>query len=79
MRAPLIRQGEGPVAAYIRWERELVERDRKIAQISLATDAPVPSTSSHPHRLPGDPWKLRGIPVVGVHGGVGGAIPGTRP
>lgn len=31
------------------------------------------------HALPGDPWKLRGIPVVGVHGGVGGAIPGSKP
>lgn len=30
-------------------------------------------------RLPGDPNKLRGIPVVGVYGGAGGHIPGTRP
>lgn len=30
-------------------------------------------------RLPGDPNKLRGIPVVGVYGGVGGHIPGSRP
>lgn len=30
-------------------------------------------------RLPGDAFKLRGIPVVGVYGGVGGHIPGTRP
>lgn len=30
-------------------------------------------------RLPGDPNKLRGIPVVGVLGGAGGHIPGTRP
>lgn len=29
-------------------------------------------------RLPGDPWKLRGIPVC-VRAGVGGASPGTRP
>jgi hypothetical protein len=29
--------------------------------------------------LPGDPALLRGIPVVGVAGGFGGAIPGTRP
>lgn len=26
----------------------------------------------------GDPWRLRGIPVVGARG-VGGAIPGSRP
>jgi len=79
MSMPLIRQGEGPLAAYLRIEQELVDRDRQIAEISLATDAPVPSTSTHPHRLPGDPWKLRGIPVVGVHGGVGGAIRGSKP
>lgn len=30
-------------------------------------------------RLAGDSWRLRGIPVVGVKGGVGGASPGTRP
>jgi hypothetical protein len=30
-------------------------------------------------RLPGDPNKLRGIPVIGVFGGAGGHIPGTRP
>lgn len=30
-------------------------------------------------RLPGDPSKLRGIPVVGVQGGLGGHIPGSRP
>lgn len=29
-------------------------------------------------RLPGDPFKLRGIPLC-VQGGVGGHSPGTRP
>lgn len=30
-------------------------------------------------KLPGDVFALRGIPCVGVHGGIGGAIRGTRP
>ncbi len=30
-------------------------------------------------RAAGDEAALRGIPVVGVRGGKGGAIPGTRP
>lgn len=30
-------------------------------------------------KLPGDPFALRGIPVVGVHGGAGGAMRDTRP
>ncbi len=32
----------------------------------------------NPRALPGDPRRLRGIPVVGARG-VSGAIPGTRP
>jgi hypothetical protein len=30
-------------------------------------------------RASGDTHTLRGIPVVGVKGGLGGAIPGTKP
>lgn len=79
MSMPLIRQGEGPLAAHIRLDREHCDRERHIAEISLTTDTPIVLHANHPHRLPGDPWKLRGIPVVGVHGGVGGAIAGSRP
>lgn len=32
-----------------------------------------------PGWLPADARALRGIPVVGVHGGIGSAIPGTKP
>ena len=42
----------------------------------LYTDTPQKTT---PARAAGDPFALRGIPVVGVKGGIGGAIPGTRP
>lgn len=49
-----------------------------VAQIALETGntLPTPTTTTS---LPGDTDALRGIPVVGVHGGRGGAIPGTRP
>jgi hypothetical protein len=36
----------------------------------------------HPNarmKLPGDPAALRGLPAVGVRGGYGGAMKGTRP
>ncbi|MDQ3672700.1 MAG: hypothetical protein M3364_09750 [Actinomycetota bacterium] len=40
--------------------------------------AALPLGSGH-QRAPGDPHKLRGIPVVGVRGGLGGAVSGSRP
>lgn len=53
------------------------QAERSIAQALREANA---QALPHPNRhLPGDPWKLRGIPVVGVYGGIGGAIPGTRP
>lgn len=49
-----------------------------VARIALETgnSLPTPTTTTS---LPGDTAALRGIPVVGVRGGRGGAIPGTRP
>jgi hypothetical protein len=34
--------------------------------------------NGHRSALPGDPWRMRGVPIVG-RAGVGGAIPGSRP
>lgn len=51
--------------------------EQQQAKIALEVgDDVTPITAAH---LPGDPRQLRGIPVVGVHGGLGGAIAGTRP
>ena len=53
------------------------------AQIRTRIAQETGSVDLHPNdartALPGDPWKLRGIPMLGVHGGIGGAIQGTRP
>ena len=43
--------------------------------MEVGAEAPRPSTSS----LPLDPWRMRGLPVVGGRGAIGGAIRGTRP
>jgi hypothetical protein len=52
--------------------------ERRVARVILEAGVQAPP---HPNStvLPGDPWALRGIPAVGVRGGVGGAIPGTLP
>lgn len=59
-------------------QREIeTELARKVARIVLevGAEAPKPATGS----LPLDPWRLRGVPVVGRRGAIGGAIRGTRP
>lgn len=80
MKFPLIRQGEGPAAAFARLVEEREREQRKISQIiretSAAVDAPIDS-KSYRQKLPGDERALRGIPAIGR--GVAGAIPGTRP
>lgn len=53
------------------------EHERAVARAVAESGEPLPA---HPnHVLPGDHRRLRGIPVVGVKGGLGGAIPGSRP
>lgn len=54
------------------------EAARKVATVLRETGEGLP-TSALRASLSGDPAKLRGIPVVGVPGGFGGAIRGTRP
>jgi hypothetical protein len=46
------------------------------ARTSVFADQPDP----HPHaaRPPGDPFQLRGIPVIGVPGGIGATYPNDR-
>ncbi|HVM68870.1 MAG TPA: hypothetical protein VM204_03430 [Gaiellaceae bacterium] len=51
---------------------------KKLARILLETGSPLPVSASK-SSLPGDARALRGLPAVGVRGGLGGAIAGTRP
>ena len=57
-------------------ERAMSEKIQRQLRDQLYTDDDAKPTATRPS---GDPHALRGIPVVGVKGGVGGAIPGTRP
>jgi hypothetical protein len=47
---------------------------RQVAAITTAPD----DIAARPLRLPGDPFALRGLPMVGKEC-LGGEIPGTRP
>lgn len=65
-----------PVSRWLERRTRLEEQERALAAVLESTDEELPRPD--PRRLPGDPFALRGIPVVG-RGGVGGAIRGTRP
>lgn len=71
---------EDRVLLWARRRHEAVIQDRRIAAIALEVGADLPEAPAAPTAtIPGDGYRLRGIPVVGVHGGIGGAIVGTRP
>jgi hypothetical protein len=76
MRAPLIRQGEGPAASIERIHRERQAERAKLDRLSRQS----PDLDSHrtsKATAAGDSAKLRGIPVIGR--GVTGATPGSQP
>jgi hypothetical protein len=60
----------------VRHHAEAERQARIMARLALETTGPIRITSPRPA---GDPYALRGVPVVGVKGGIGGAIPGTKP
>jgi hypothetical protein len=65
------------ISLVLKQHQVRVDLERQVHRIAIETSTDVPA---HPKaQLPGDPWRLRGIPVVGVHGGIGGAMLGTRP
>lgn len=77
MRFPLIRQGEGPAAAYERLAKDHQERQQAIAKVlDMPVDEPNPRRQGF-STAAGDSRKLRGIPVQ-AHG-VGGTSPGSDP
>lgn len=63
----------------LRHAQEAQQAARAQARIALDVGTVDPHPNDARKALPGDPWRLRGIPVVGVHGGVGGGMRGTRP
>lgn len=73
---PLIRQGEGPSAAYWRYHDQLIAERAAWEETmqDILTDEPI---VIHGATAGGDEQKLRGIPAIAR--GVPGAIPGTRP
>jgi len=72
---------EGPAGRVLRRFYQAVEDariERKLASILSEVGANLPAAPTRT-RAPGDPHKLRGIPVVGVRGGFGGDVAGSRP
>ena len=65
------------LASWYRRAELHAEAERTIARVVLQAGHDAPP-SKHTW-TPGDAALLRGIPVVGVHGGIGGAIPGSKP
>lgn len=55
----------------------VMQQARVLGRSAIAT--PTAEVRQPAHTKPGDRAQLRGIPVVGVKGGLGGAIKGTRP
>lgn len=78
MKHPLIRQGEGPSAAYAKAWNERQDRKHQLDRIQADSIDTTPTHTVKVYGL-GDAAQLRGIPAVGVKGGWGGAIRGTRP
>ena len=67
------------VPLWLARQREFQRMERLKARILLEVGADLPEVQTVSHVKIGDPRALRGVPVVGVPGGMGGAIPGTRP
>lgn len=63
---------------YIRSYRDRVVAAQERTQIAMSCGTVELHANDSRRSAPGDPMKLRGIPVTGVKG-VGGTMPGTRP
>jgi hypothetical protein len=75
---PLIRQGEGQAAAYLRQHEERAAQGRLLANILLEVGEPLPKDRKPRSGVSGaEPARLRGLPAIGRN--VSGAIPGTDP
>lgn len=59
--------------------QRLAEDQATLVARALMESAPAERRRDPRSATPGDAQLLRGIPVVGVRGGPGGAIPGTKP
>lgn len=59
--------------------RERVHSARLRVRLARELGSVEPHANDPRGALPWDPARLRGLPAIGVRGGLGGAIPGTRP
>jgi hypothetical protein len=66
------------VAAISLAEARRLEGERQEHAVKKAVGDAVDQTDRKTYRLPGDPFALRGIPMVGKLA-LGGAMPGTAP
>lgn len=61
---------------YVRSHRDRVAAAQERTRIAIAAGTVAPHPNN-PRAAPGDPQRLRGIPVIGH--GIGGTSPGTNP
>lgn len=79
MRSPLIRQGEGPAAAFERIYRERKKEREAIERICNTSPKVTPAKGrKHEITKPGDPWLIRGVPIE-MDGRGPGATDGSDP
>jgi hypothetical protein len=67
------------IRTRIEREREARERDAAIARALLEAEPAAARIETPRSRLDEEMLLLRGIPVIGVQGGKGGAMSGTKP
>ncbi len=73
---------EARIVRALRSKHDAIQADRKMIAIAKETGTnlpPAPRAPAQSTTLIGDEGQLRGIPVVGVRGGYGGAIRGSKP
>lgn len=68
--------GDARLTLWLRRAHENQIMEQKLAEIVLETGNDIPV---NPRAAPNDPVRLRGVPVVGGRGALGGAIKGTQP
>ena len=73
--------GDNPLNRYLQIQALEAQLLKQLTELARETgnDLSLVTEKKYRESKSGDPRTLRGIPVVGVAGGMGGVIPGTNP